>query len=161
MKKLFLLLLIPILTFGQDDIERYKLYPTTNMYTFIKLDTSNGLMWQVQYGVGDVERLQSVLSDWKRAKTVDEITEGYNKDYKYWEENYKNNTELSTEDIQYYKPISLEKRLTYETIAKNGRFKLYPTQNIYNFMLLDVIDGFTYQVQWNIDKNKRLVWIIT
>ena len=29
----------------------FKLYPTENMWTFIKLDTSNGLMWQVQYSV--------------------------------------------------------------------------------------------------------------
>lgn len=31
---------------------------------------------------------------------------------------------------------------------KNGRFFLYPTTNIYNFILLDQIDGRTWQVQW-------------
>lgn len=143
--KIVLLLFIPIFSFGQDDIERYKLYPTENMYTFIKLDTSNGLMWQVQYGVGDVDALQSVLSDWKLAETVDEITEEYNEIYKDWEENNEK------------PPLSLERVLAIETIAKNGRFKLYPTQNMYNFILLDVIDGYTYQVQWNIDKDKRFV----
>ncbi|WP_223550544.1 hypothetical protein [Aestuariivivens sp. NBU2969] len=157
MKKLFLLLFIPILSYSQDDIERYKLYPTENMYTFIKLDTSNGLLWQVQYGVGDVDAFQSVLSDWKISLSVEEITEEYNERYKYWEENYENNTELSSEDIEYFKPQDLDVRLTYAHIAKIGRYKLYPTQNMYNFILLDVIDGYTYQVQWSIDKDKRLV----
>lgn len=27
----------------------YKLFPTENLWTFIKLDTRNGRMWQVQY----------------------------------------------------------------------------------------------------------------
>lgn len=34
-----------------DDIERFKLFPTQNMWTFIKLDTQTGQMWQVQYSV--------------------------------------------------------------------------------------------------------------
>ncbi len=32
---------------------------------------------------------------------------------------------------------------------RNGRFFLYPTTNIYNFILVDQIDGRTCQVQWN------------
>ena len=36
----------------------------------------------------------------------------------------------------------------------NGRFYLYPTTNIFNFMLLDQIDGRVWQVQWNFDKAK-------
>ena len=37
----------------------------------------------------------------------------------------------------------------------NGRFELYPTQNSWNFILLDQIDGRTWQVQWSFDKDKR------
>ena len=38
------------------DIERFKLFSTQNMWTFIKLDTQTGQMWQVQYSVkGDEE----------------------------------------------------------------------------------------------------------
>lgn len=33
----------------------YKLFPTTNMWNFIKLDTRNGKMWQVQYSIKDEE----------------------------------------------------------------------------------------------------------
>ena len=39
----------------------------------------------------------------------------------------------------------------------NGRFTLYPTQNIYNFILLDQINGKTYKVQWNNDSDKRFI----
>ena len=38
-----------------------------------------------------------------------------------------------------------------------GRFTLYATTNIYQFVLLDQIDGRTWQVQWGTKKNYR--WI--
>lgn len=44
--------------------------------------------------------------------------------------------------------------------AVPGRFFLYPTENTYNFILLDQIDGRVWQVQWNIDDDKRGVWRI-
>lgn len=31
----------------------YQLFPTQNVWTFIKLDTRNGKMWQVQFSVND------------------------------------------------------------------------------------------------------------
>ena len=39
----------------------------------------------------------------------------------------------------------------------NGRFELCPTQNIYNFILLDKIGGKTWQVQWSFDEENRAV----
>lgn len=36
-----------------------------------------------------------------------------------------------------------------------GRFSLHPTQNMYNFILLDQIDGSTWQFQWSFEKNTR------
>jgi hypothetical protein len=36
-----------------------------------------------------------------------------------------------------------------------GRFTLYPTENMYNFLLLDQIDGYVYQVQWSMTKDYR------
>jgi hypothetical protein len=35
---LLILLFIPLISFGQEDIERFKLYPTTNMWTFLELE---------------------------------------------------------------------------------------------------------------------------
>lgn len=40
---------------------------------------------------------------------------------------------------------------------KNGRFFLYPTTNIYNFILLDQIDGRTWQVQWSMEPEYRAI----
>ena len=38
-----------------------------------------------------------------------------------------------------------------------GRFSLYPTENIYNYVLLDNILGRCWQVQWSFEKDKRFV----
>lgn len=95
------------------DVERFKLFPTQNMWTFLKLDTQTGKIWQVQYTVNkDSERLE---------------------------------LELNTESF-----VSDGERV-------NGRFELYSTQNIYNFILLDRIDGRTWQVQWSFDEENCMV----
>lgn len=36
-----------------------------------------------------------------------------------------------------------------------GRFELYPTSNMYTFILLDTHWGRTYQVQWHTEPSKR------
>lgn len=36
-----------------------------------------------------------------------------------------------------------------------GRYELYPTENMYTFILLDTEKGRTYQVQWNTEPKKR------
>jgi hypothetical protein len=36
-----------------------------------------------------------------------------------------------------------------------GRFTLHKTTNMYNFILLDQIDGGTWQVQWAMEKESR------
>lgn len=40
----------------------YLLYPTVNMYTFLKLDTRNGKIYQVQYSM-DENEFECVLND--------------------------------------------------------------------------------------------------
>lgn len=86
----------------------YKLFPTQNIWTFIKLNTRNGKMWQVHF-------------------TIDNDTE-------------------DGEFVINYLP------LVDEGEESNGRFTLYPTENIYNFILLDQIDGRVYQVQWSFEE---------
>ena len=162
MKKLILILLfIPIVCFGQEDIERYKVYNTTNIYTSLLLDSATGQIWQLQIGLTDVDQVKSVLSDMKLARTLEDLTQQHNDDIKYWEENYNSKADsiVSAKDKEFFKPISLEEKLNYPnySIAKNGRFKLYATDNSYNFIMVDTINGETYQVQWNIDKNKRIL----
>lgn len=96
------------------EVPVYKLFPTQNYWTFIKLDTRNGKMWQVHFSISN--------------------------------EGYEGELILNSSSLV----------LTKEEEV-NGRFTLYPTNNIYNFILLDQIDGRTYQVQWNNDKDKRFV----
>jgi hypothetical protein len=90
----------------------YQLFPTPNMYNFIKLNTRNGKMTQVQWGVEDKFRFETTLSDISR--------------------------------------VNLEEE-------KNGRFILYSTTNTYNLILLDQIDGRTWQVQWSTEEKNRMV----
>lgn len=42
----------------------------------------------------------------------------------------------------------------------NGRYELYPTTNIFNFVMLDTFEGDTFQVQWAFDDADCGVWII-
>ena len=123
MKKLILGLFLSLfasISFGQtesqsmimnDTIHVYKLYPTKNMWTFIKLNTSNGQMWQVQFGIND------------KGKRGEDILNRL--------------------------------RLATGKEAVNGRFELYPTENMYNFILLDQVDGRSWQVQWSFDYMNR------
>ena len=85
--------------------ERYRLYPTQNMWTFLKLDTATGKLCHVQYGIEDGRSFEYALSD----------------------------VDISA--------CSGRKQV-------NGRYKLHSTQNHWNFLLLDTLDGDVYQVRW-------------
>ena len=39
--------------------------------------------------------------------------------------------------------------------AKPGRYTLYPTDNMWTFLMLDQIDGTVYQVQWSQKADSR------
>ena len=49
-------------------------------------------------------------------------------------------------------PINIE-ALTANSSAKNARFTLYPTDNMWNFLLLDQDDGRVWQCQFTMDGN--------
>lgn len=61
------------------------------------------------------------------------------------EEGYCHETVLNEED------------LSFGTCENPGRFQLYPTSNIWNFILLDREDGRTWQVQWQLGRLHRFV----
>jgi len=98
-------------TVSPDNDIVYRLFPTTNRWNFIKLNTRDGRMWQVQY---------------------------------------------SMENDQIEVPLSLTIRVSKEE-EKNGRFFLYPTQNMWTFILLDQLDGRVWQVQWSTESKNRFV----
>ena len=90
----------------------YKLFPTTNMWIFLKLDTSKGLVSMVQYSIEDKNRLEIPINYIPFASGSDAIP---------------------------------------------GRFNLYATQNMWTFILLDEVDGRTWQVQWSTDGKEVIV----
>ena len=103
---------VPIQNISADSAVVYRLFSTKNTYTFIKLNTRNGQMWQVQWGTESKYRFETTLSDISRVNESEE---------------------------------------------KNGRFFLYPTSNIYNFILLDQINGRTWQVQWGKEAERMVI----
>ena len=99
----------PIIAPATNSVNNYLLYPTSNIYTFLKLDTRNGRIWQVQYSLDD-------------------------------------------QDIQ----VDLNsKKLVVD--GKPGQFALYPTTNIWTFLLLDTINGNVWHVQWSTDPLDRCI----
>ena len=91
----------------------FQLFKTQNTWTFLKLNTLTGQIWQVQYSVESSQyRFETEL----------------------------NNRILISEN--YDEPIC-------------GRFTLYATDNMYNFILLDQIDGRCWQVQWSTKPENR------
>ena len=55
-----------------DSNVTFRLFSTKNMYTFIKLDTRNGQMWQVQWGTENKYRFENILSDILRVNKEEE-----------------------------------------------------------------------------------------
>ena len=47
--------------------------------------------------------------------------------------------------------------VVFEVDGWDGRFELYPTKNMYTFIMLDTGNGDTYQVQWGTSYDYRFV----
>ena len=101
----------------QNDLlpANYKLFPTQNRWTFLKLNTKNGMIWQIQYDIEGENRFETFLN---LLPLVDKEKETIN------------------------------------------RFTMYPTQNIWTFILFDQIDGKSWQVQWSQQPENRGIWPI-
>ena len=94
-------------------INRYKIYPTSNMYNFLKLDTRMGYIYRIQWSHEDKKRYETYVN---------------------------------------YKLL-----VDYEDDLVNGRFEIYPTSNIYSFLLLDKINGRVWHCQWGFESGEN--WI--
>lgn len=95
--------------YNENSKNRYKLYPTENIYNFLKLDTYTGIVEQVQWSLENEK----------------EITVNINNEKLSW--------------------------------GSSSLFELYPTKNIYQFLLLDKSNGRTWHIQWGMESQKR--WI--
>ena len=91
---------------------RYKLYQTENIYTFLKLDTKTGQIRQVQWSLNSSEECSVGINS-------EDLTYGYGKG--------------------------------------SNSFELYPTKNMYQFILINKTDGKMWHVQWGQKSSER--WI--
>ena len=89
----------------------YRLFNTQNIFTFLKLDTSAGRIWQVQWG---------------------------------------------DKEHRFIEPLNSKALVSG---GKSGRFTLYPTSNIYTFILLDQEAGDAWYVQWGKPEDRFIVHI--
>jgi len=97
---------------SESDVSyRYRLFETTNMWTFILLDTATGRAWQVQYSVDESPAARLLINE--------------------------------------------HSLLPDGAVEENGRFTLYPTQNMYSFLLLDRKDSRIWQLQWSLETKYR------
>lgn len=99
-----------VLLQGMGQNGRWKLYKTTNVYTFLLLDTATGVIKQIQWSLDDNK----------------EGTVGF----------------INSEDLSNNNTVP-------------GRFELYPTENIYTFILIDSWYGLKFHVQWGLEQGKR------
>ena len=67
-----------------------------------------------------------------------------------WQVQYRTN---STDSMTV--PIDDTSLLWNYEIEKSGRFDLYPTSNMYTFILMDTETGRTWQIQWSTEASRR------
>jgi len=62
----------PIQNISTDSAVVYRLFATRNTYNYIKLNTRNGKMWQVQWGTESKYTFETTLSDISRVSEGEE-----------------------------------------------------------------------------------------
>ena len=101
---------LEVIEFRINGMNRFKLYPTENIYTFLKLDTATGKIDQLQWSL---------------------------------ENDNEGSVPINSDDL------SLD--------SGCGTFELYPTMNMYQFILLDKVSGRQWHIQWGMESSQR--WI--
>lgn len=92
---------------------RFKLYPTENIYTFLELDTKTGRVWQLQWDMDSDNEGGLPIVDF----------------------------DLVAEDDSYGSNV----------------FELYPTKNIFQFILVNKVNGQAWHLQWGMENTNRWV----
>lgn len=68
--------------------------------------------------------------------------------------------QYSTDNNRIVSPLTTTSKVLKEEDKIVGRFYLYPTKNMYTFIMLDQVDGRTWQVQWSTKTNEMGIWPI-
>lgn len=154
------LLLYPIIGLAQT----YKIYNTQNYHNQLRLNTATGEVKQIQddgqswiicpginkshsrtgrYNLNETQNMWTfILLDSYTGKT--------------WQVQYS----INGTDYMFYKPINY--KAYANPSAKNNwknRFQLFPTQNIWNFIMLDSYTGRLWQVQFSTNNPENVMCI--
>ncbi|MCM1318034.1 MAG: hypothetical protein NC241_07665 [Bacteroides sp.] len=153
MKKLYILLYIAIIAIACS-AQTYKLYPTKNYHNQLRLNTATG----------KIEQLQDDGLSWTICTGIEistnksgrfSLTETQNMWTfimldTYTGKNWQVQFSVKGEDYMFASPIN-KYPLAYPTSESNwvDRFQLFPTQNMWNLILLDSYTGRLWQVQYS------------
>lgn len=142
----------------ENHIRTYRIFPTGNMWYFIKLNTKTGKMWQIELDQNKTTQteipLNSLALDEEQTETDDRfilyptqnnwtflLLDQLNG--KIWQVDW-DTTPTNIEIVPLNSSSLLEGQKEID-----HRFTLYPTQNIWNFFLLDKIDGRLWKIRWS------------
>ena len=143
---------------NENYIRTYRIFPTTNMWYFIKLNTRTGQMWQIEFDQKETNQLEIPLNSLSLVEKQEEVDNRFilyptqnswnfllldQINGKIWQVNWNIKPEKNK-----IIPLNNSSLIEKQNIADN-RFTLYPTQNMWNFLLLDKINGNIWQVRWS------------
>ena len=147
----------------ENCIRTYRLFPTINVQYFIKLNTRTGQMWQIEFDEKETNQLEiplNSLSLVEKQKEVDNRFTLYPTENpwtfllldqingKIWQAQW----DMKPKKTEILTLNSLP--LIEEQKEVDNRFTLYSTQNSWNFLLLDKINGKIWQVRWSMKSEK-------
>ncbi len=143
---------------NENYIRTYRIFPTTNMGYFIKLNTRTGQMWQIEFDQKETNQLEIPLNSLSLVEKQEEVD---NRFILYPTQNSWNFLLLDQINGKIWQvswdikpernkimPLNNSSLIKKQNISDN-RFTLYPTQNSWNFLLLDKINGNIWQVRWS------------
>lgn len=151
---------------NENCIRTYRLFPTINVQYFIKLNTRTGQMWQIEFDVKETNQLKipvNSLSLVEKEREVDNRFILYPTENswtfllldqingKIWQ------TDWDTKPNKSKTSTLNSSSLIEEQDEIENRFTLYPTQNSWNFLLLDKINGKLWQVSWDKKSKNRKI----
>ena len=137
--KWLILLLFPVIVFGQDTIPKpAPVKPVihlehTTRYKMYKTDNMYTFL-KLDTATGTITQVQYSVND--------NLQNEYSVQWK--------NLNLENMSVEQMDTLDWE-----NTPFPNNRYILKPTENMYNFILLDQTDGRMWQVQWSMEEENR------
>ena len=151
MKKLILILLfIPLVSFGQDTIPAIPLQPLIKTDSLTKVKTKIPSEYTPKFKLYKTDNMYTFLKLDTATGQINQMQYSVGEDLQgevvlQWRNLC--TSDMSDEDFL---------KIDWEnTPFPNNRYILKPTENMYNFILLDQTDGRMWQIQWSMEAENR------